>query len=202
VSYGRLVPKVPVKGKQYITCVCACGNTTAVRADHLLSGKIRSCGCLQKELLAARNTTHGKACSGVRRSPEYRAWSAMNSRCHNQNDGRYKYYGGRGIKVHRSWRTPAGFLRFLEHIGPRPGPEYSLDRKCNKGHYAPENVRWATKTEQARNRRSNHFVLYKNEVKTLTEWCLLLTKNYKAVWSRLRAGWSIARALETPTRSL
>jgi hypothetical protein len=200
-KYGRLTPTGVVKGKAYVACRCSCGAMTNVRADHLTSGKIRSCGCLARELLVQRNTTHGKAHSGKARTPEYRAWAAMNSRCHNPNDDRYKDYGGRGIRVHRTWRTPAGFLRFLEHIGPHPGPKYSLDRKENRGHYCPGNVRWATKTEQARNRRSNHLVLYQNEVKTLVEWCMLLTRNYKAVWSRLHAGWTIARALETPTRS-
>lgn len=83
-------------------------------------------------------------------TPEYHAWSGMIQRCTNPNCKTYEHYGGRGIKV--CWEWESSFLRFLKHIGKRPGPEYSLDRIDNDGDYEPLNVRWATKQQQAANK--------------------------------------------------
>ena len=75
----------------------------------------------------------------------------MRSRCYNQKNKHYKDYGGRGITVYEPWRT--SFQDFLEHIGPKPGPGYSVDRMDNSRNYEPGNVRWATASEQTSNRR-------------------------------------------------
>jgi hypothetical protein len=92
-----------------------------------------------------------KYSTSVRRTPEYEAWCHMKSRCSRKADKAYPDYGGRGITVCDEWLSD--FSAFLGHIGYRPGPEYSVDRKDNNRGYEPGNVRWATRTEQSNNRR-------------------------------------------------
>lgn len=96
------------------------------------------------------NFRHGGSPAG-RVSPEYRAWCNAKQRCNNPKDPRYHRYGGQGVRFHPAWEND--FPAFLAHVGPRPGPGFSIDRKDNEGHYEPGNLRWATMSEQNKNRR-------------------------------------------------
>ncbi len=84
-------------------------------------------------------------------NPEFAAWSAMKARCLNPKHPAYQSYGGRGITVAPEWVHD--FKAFLAHVGKRPGPTYSLDRINSDGNYEPGNVRWASLSEQNRNKR-------------------------------------------------
>jgi hypothetical protein len=85
------------------------------------------------------------------RPAEYEAWKSMIQRCTNRRHFKFPSYGGRGLEVYRPWRE--SFECFLQHIGQRPSPKHSLDRQNNEFGYFPGNVRWATASEQQRNRR-------------------------------------------------
>lgn len=154
--FGRLAvvcrAAVRPKGGAYWACFCDCGKTVEVLGSNLRSGDIQSCGCLRSELFAAKKTTHGKARRG-KVTPEYRAWCRMLARCHAPCNASQPNYAGRGIVVCQEWRD--SFEAFLAHIGPIPSPHHSVDRfPNNDGNYEPGNVRWATRSQQNKNKRS------------------------------------------------
>lgn len=86
----------------------------------------------------------------MKRTPGYFAWANMKQRCLNKDHPRYPDWGGRGIEVCEDWLT---FKGFLKDMGPKPSPEYSIERIDNDGNYERGNCKWATKSEQNLNQR-------------------------------------------------
>jgi len=139
-------------------CLCKCEKRPIVRGANLRSGKTKSCGCLQKEIVS----THG-----MYKSAEFSAWQSMLQRCYNKKNKGYKNYGGRGITVDDRWLK---FENFYEDMGPRKDSKLSIERRDNNKGYSPSNCYWATAKEQTNNRRSNRFINVNGRQQTLTQW--------------------------------
>lgn len=167
VRIGRLVAISPVRttlasGRKVYSwvCKCDCGNEiTALTSNLTRPNHTTSCGCYRWEAVTAANSTHGATLTrgGQKRWPEYSVWNEMRRRCHVETSGRYSYYGARGITVCDRWRFgedgKSGFECFISDMGRRPAKGLSIDRINNDGNYEPDNCRWATQSEQTRNRR-------------------------------------------------
>lgn len=98
--------------------------------------------------------------------PTYASWQMMKNRCLNPRAGDYAYYGGRGITVCDEWMTFDGFLAAM---GVRPDG-LTLERTDGTKGYNPTNCKWASKTEQARNREYTRNVTFKGRTQKVWEW--------------------------------
>jgi hypothetical protein len=126
--------------------------------------------------------------------PLYQTWSNMRQRCRNPNDPKYPRYGGRGITIDPRWDS---FAAFAEDMGERPVGT-SLDRINNDKGYSPDNCRWATIREQIVNRSHTRWLTWQGITLCVADWERRLGLAPQKLRYRLRAGWTIERALTTP----
>ncbi|MCA1029268.1 hypothetical protein LCM23_24975 [Cytobacillus kochii] len=169
-------------GKRTWLCKCECGSEKIIVSGDLSSGRTRSCGCLVSEFTAKRNYKHGKTNSRL-----FRIWTNMKNRCHQPNNPDYENYGARGISVCEEWFND--FQSFYDwSINNGYVDTLSIDRiDGNKGYY-PDNCRWATAKEQARNIRTNVITSINGKYLTLSEIAEKYKVNYDAVKTRYKKG--------------
>lgn len=148
-----------------------------------------------RERMSKAQTKHG-----LTNSPERYTYNAIHQRCENANHISYPRYGARGIQVCARWSGPDGFLNFYNDVGPRPSSKHSIDRIDPEKDYCPENCRWATAKEQARNTTTTTFLDYCGERLSLADWADRVNINPETLRKRLKMGWSIDKAITTPVR--
>lgn len=160
--------------------LCDCGARFVANGYYARIGKITCCPSCSKERGRQAILKHG-----LTDTPEYRLWTDIQTRCHNQNSTAFKNYGGRGIVVCERWRS--SFENFLADMGKRP-PGLTIERDDVNGNYEPGNCRWATRAEQANNKRNNVNLTIGGVTKTVAEWAAESGLSYDAIWQRHRSG--------------
>ena len=194
-EFSRWTVLKPAERRNFWTCKCQCGTVRDVRQYSLYAGLSTGCGCTRQDGVRKAVMKHG--CNrGHSPTREYVAWIAMNDRCANRNNVAFHNYGGRGIAVCERWRGECGFANFLADMGPKPSPQHSLDRYPNTdGNYEPGNVRWATRSEQNRNKRNSVLVNYRGQVVCVSDLAKATGRDRHVLSRRIRAGMSAEEAL-------
>lgn len=172
-------------------CQCVCGETRVVRGSHLTGKNTRSCGCLDREIVAKNSVKHG-----MRYTRIYNIWRKMKERCLNRNSDNYRYYGARGVKVCDEWMSFSGFYEWSKISGYRD--DLTIDRINVFGNYCPSNCRWATMQEQNNNTTRNHTITIGIETRTIQGWADEVGISRSTILARLQNGWSPEDAVLTP----
>jgi hypothetical protein len=170
---------------------CSCGKIADRTIYELQPNESRSCGHTPRNTSPTDGrVTHGHA-RKRQKTKAYRVWKSMRHRCEEPRASSYERYGGRGIRVCESWYR---FENFLADMG-EPPDGMQIDRIDSNGNYCPENCRWVTPKENARNRRSTRVITLNGESRCLTDWLTTLGISATTFYKRIKRGWSIERAL-------
>lgn len=173
-------------------CLCDCGSKTVVLGNSLLRGKTQSCGCIRREQLVERNSSHNLSTSRV-----YSIYQNMRERCYCATSPQYKHYGKRGISVCAEWLSD--FQHFYDWaMANGYGEGLTLDRIDVDGNYDPLNCRWVTMKTQQNNRRNNRFITINGITKTLAQWADETGINYDTLFGRVSRGWPEADLFMEP----
>lgn len=178
-----------VKSKRKAVFECICGVRVIACVTAVRRGRTKSCGCISKELLEQRCTTHGMSSTTL-----YRVWRSMHSRCSNAKQISFANYGQRGITVCQEWSS---FERFVSDMGI-PAPGMTIDRIDPNEGYSKQNCRWADWKTQQRNRRNNRIITYQGRSQCIAAWAEEFGMPTHSLHQRLKRGWSIDKALTTP----
>jgi len=196
LKFGRLLVIRSVRkadqARLFWECQCDCGKTVVICGQNLRIGMTQSCGCLQKERVLETCFKHGLSHTSI-----HNTWMSMKQRCEDDHCKAYPQYGGRGIKVCERWHE---FNNFYADMGLPPQKGMTLDRfPNNDGNYEPGNVRWATKKEQANNRRSSHLLTFEGKTQTIAQWEDEVGHRRGVINNRLFRGWTTERAITVKT---
>ena len=203
-KFGRLtairIERAVISPRPKWLCKCDCGGTAICSTFNLRSGVSTSCGCKKVEHAAKLNRSHGQ--TGTR---TYKIWKQIRQRCFDPKHGMYYAYGAKGIVVCDGWKN--SYPEFLADMGERPSIKHSIDRidgtkNYSCGHCAEciekgwaSNCRWATSTQQNRNRNNNRVIEFQGLSLCLNEWAERQGIDRNVIFARLSRGWPVHLAL-------
>jgi len=147
----KFLKEIPIiKGNRKGEFKCKCGNNFITNIAHVKTGHTKTCGCMVK---IHGDTTNGKI------HYLYTLWRHIKSRCYDVNYHAYKWYGARNITMRKNWIKNYAAFKYdiLSTLGERPKGQ-SLDRINNDGNYVLSNLRWATPSQQIKNRRPKELI--------------------------------------------
>lgn len=207
--FGRLCVIGFGKNSGRVVVVCDCGNRLDLRVSQVLRKMWQSCGCLKRDIAIHRNKNELRTQNGLSGTPTGNTWWSMIKRCYDKNNAAYATYGAVGIVVCEYLRVSMSNL--VELIGKRPEGT-SIDRINGLRNYScgkcaeclekewPMNVRWATRIQQARNRKTNRMATINGVTKCATQWAEESRLKPATVIARLASGWVGERLLIAPRR--
>lgn len=197
---GQLTAIKPMflkNGKRYWLFKCDCGREIVIRKDNFIYGHTISCGCKKKETTPLNAKKRWKNHVKVKKQKKSyiekdrikRIYYGMINRCYNKNIPLYKYYGYRNIKVCKEWRESFEYFKKWA-ISNGYNDNLTIDRIDVNGDYCPENCRWISQKEQARNKRNNVWITYNGEKRLLSDWLKLFNKSSDGYYKRRNKGYS------------
>lgn len=174
---GLKVVSKDTNGKWFVEYVC--GHTKLCKTREVLSNQSGMCSkCYKSKTATDKNTTHGMS-----KTPTYRSWLSMRARCLDENNNKYKEYGGAGITVCPTWVE--NFERFYSDMGDRPDG-FTLERLDYSLGYSKSNCTWADAITQANNKSNVNLISDGNRVWSLKRWSEILSMGYKRNWYLLK----------------
>lgn len=182
-------------------CICACGNLKqGILARNLITGNVKSCGCLLKKELDKNSYNYKRRCvsQNMSQSRIYMIWQDMKRRCYNPNRKNYKHYGGKGIIVCNEWLNFNNFYNWAKEHGYNE--KMTIERKDNNKNYCPDNCTWIPRNKQSENLTKNHYLTINNETHPLNTWAKMLNIPNSTIRERLKRGWTVEEALNFKTR--
>jgi hypothetical protein len=183
----------------FLVCECECGKVKTYRGANVINGQSKSCGCWRQKFpqkkpwISKRNKL--RSTHNMSQTRSYNIWRGMKQRCLNDKCKDFANYGGREITICESWLK---FENFLSDMGEAP-KKMQLDRIDNDGKYCKENCRWTSTSVQGNNKRTNVFIEYGGERKTIADWSRAVGLERKTLEYRIRIGWDHKKALTTPS---
>lgn len=191
-----------IKRVSILKCLykCVCGKEKEINCGNVKSGKVKDCGCYEKEF-GTKNVTHG-----LSKHPLFFVWVDMRTRCLNANSTMYCYYGAIGVKICKEWME--GFQSFYDwaiNNGWEKGLRLDKDKIPRSlgipaKLYSPEMCCFLTHKENCNSRSSNHQITFNGITKNITVWERELEFPKDLVYSRLKKGWSVEDTLTITPR--
>lgn len=178
-----------INGRTTYECLCDCGNTKNVIKNSLIRGNTKSCGCIHKENVSNRMSTHKMS-----KGRFYNIYCHIIARCCNEKTKYYNHYGGRGIIMCDEWRN--SFDNFYndmyneyETLSKDIGEEnVSIERIDVNGNYELSNCKWIHRSEQSQNMRRTIYIEFNEETKSLSKWCKFFDIPYDRAYNRYKRG--------------
>lgn len=178
------------KGRYLWNCKCDCGNKCVVAAHRLTTELTKSCGCLRVE----KNSTHGDYKSRL-----YRIYNGIKQRCLIPSDTGYKWYGARGITVCEEWLNDYQVFKEWAFTNGY-NDTLSIERINNDGNYEPSNCKWIPLKDQPKHTRKTKQIEYDGKIYTMSGLAKEFNIKRHTLYSRLKNGWSIEKALTPPRK--
>jgi hypothetical protein len=180
------------QSKTYWNFECSnCGKIFTAREDAVKRGSYKGCGCLRHN--PPKNKRHDEATA---KTPLYKRWALIKSRCNESNDTHRDVYFSRGIKVCDEWLVYENFRDWALNNGFQKN--LTIDRIDNSKGYLPDNCRWITAKEQGRNKRNNIIIEFNGQRLCLSAWAEKYGLNRYTLKGRIEREWGIEKALTTP----